>query len=297
LLYYILKGLLCLLSKFPLEKVQTMGRLTGRFLWLVLRNRRYVAIKNAEIIGSPDPVKTAKTSFEHTFCSYLESSYTHNIDREFIKKYVTYEGKEHYDNLTEKGEKFAILTAHIGSWELAAQVVPILYDFKALVAGRAAKLRSVERVIEYMRNVGNVVYISKERYIEKLSEYEKKGYYSASLLDHGGTRSDSVLAPFFGYRVFTLAGLCAMCVRRRIPMLPSYLVRTENGFKVITHPPVYPPEGGQRKDRIADMAARVNLEYEKIIKQYPEQWYLIHRRFKRVALADGSISKKIYRKS
>jgi KDO2-lipid IV(A) lauroyltransferase len=296
LLYHILKGFLTLLSKLSLEKVQAAGRLTGRFVWHILRNRRHVAIKNAEIIGSPDPFKTAKASFEHTFCSYFESSYTHNINEEFIKKYVTYEGKEHYDRLIENGERFAILTAHIGSWELAAQVVPILYDFKALVAGRAANIHSVERVIEYMRNVGKVVYMSTERYIEKLSEYEKNGYYSASLLDHGGTKSDSVLAPFFGYRVFTLAGLCALCARRKMPMLPSYMVRTNNGFKVITHPPIYPTESGQRKDRIADMAARVNLEYEKIIREYPEQWYLIHRRFKRIALADGSISKKMYQR-
>jgi KDO2-lipid IV(A) lauroyltransferase len=275
--------------------VQAIGRFTGRLAWHVLRNRRKVAIINAEIVGVPDPIGTAKASFEHTLCSYLESSYTRKIDKAFLEKYVACEGKEHYDALVGKGERFAILTAHIGSWELAAQVVPALYGFKALVAGRAAKNPGVERVIEYMRNVNNVVYISKERYIEKLSEYEKMGYYSASLLDHGGTPGDSVLAPFFGYRVFTLAGLCAMCVRRRIPMLPCYLVRTRKGFNVITHPPVYPPDAGDRKSRIAMMAAKVNKEYEAIIREYPEQWYLVHRRFKRVEAEDGTIDKSIYR--
>jgi KDO2-lipid IV(A) lauroyltransferase len=282
-------------SKLSIGKTQVIGRFLGRFLWLILRNRRKVAIINARIIGAAEPVKTAKLSFGHTFCSYLEASYTHSINAEFIERYITYEGKEYYDDLVEKGERFAILTAHIGSWELAAQVVPSLYGFKALVAGRAANIRSVERAIRYMRNVGNVVYISQqERYIEQLFEYEQKGYYSASLLDHGGTPGDSVLAPFFGYRVFTLAGLCAMCARRKIPMLPCYLVRRESGFKVVTHPPIYPSKGGDRKNRIADMAAKVNREYENIIREYPEQWYLIHRRFKRVAEADGSISKKIY---
>jgi KDO2-lipid IV(A) lauroyltransferase len=297
LLYYILKGLLIFFSKLSIERVQATGRLVGRFLWLILRNRRKVAIINARIIGSPDPVKTAKLSFEHTFCSYLESSYTHNINEEFIDKYVVCSGKRYYDELVEKGERFAILTAHIGSWELAAQVIPTLYGFNALVAGRAAKNRSVEKAIAYMRNAGNVVYISRERYIEKIAEYEKKGYRSASLLDHGGTHGDSVLAEFFGYRVFTLAGLCAMCVRRKIPMLPCYLIRTASGFKAVSHPPVYPGEWGDRKARIAEMAARVNHEYEKIIWEYPEQWYLLHRRFKRVAREDGSISTQMYKKN
>ncbi|MDR2401258.1 MAG: hypothetical protein LBD73_06370 [Deferribacteraceae bacterium] len=296
MLYYILKGLLIFFSKRPLEKVQRTGRILGCFLWHILKNRRKVAIVNARIIGAEDPARTAKLSFEHTFSSYLEASYTHNINAEFIRKYVTCEGREYYDKLVKTGEHFAILTAHMGSWELAAQVVPTLYGFKALVAGRAAKNRSVERAIEYMRNVGNVVYIGGDGYIEKLSEYEKKGYYSASLLDHGGTPGDSVLAPFFGYKVFTLAGLCAMCVRRKMPMLPCYLVRTASGFKVITRPPVYPAQGGDRKNKIANMAALVNREYEKIIREYPEQWYLIHRRFKRVAGDDGKILTDMYKR-
>jgi KDO2-lipid IV(A) lauroyltransferase len=284
-----------LLSKRPIANVQKLGRFLGRLFWRLSRSRRNVAIINAQIIGAADPIKTAKLSFEHTFCTYLESSYTHKVDREFIERYVAYEGKQHYDNLIEKGERFAILTAHLGSWELAAQVIPTLYGFKALVAGRAAKIHSVEKAIRWMRNVGSVVYIS-DRYIEKLSEYERRGYYSASLLDHGGTASDSVLAPFFGYKVYTLAGLCAMCVRRKIPMLPCYLLRTENGFKAITHPPIYPEKvEGDRKSRITMMAAQVNREYEKIIQQFPEQWYLLHRRFKRIE-ENGKISKRIYQK-
>ncbi len=41
----------------------------------------------------------------------------------------------------------------------------------------------------------------------------------------------------------------------------------------------------------------INKVYEEVFRQYPEQWYLIHRRFKRVELEDGTMSNHVYKES
>ena len=51
------------------------------------------------------------------------------------------------------------------------------------------------------------------------------------------------------------------------------------------------------KERIIKIAEDINKVYEEVFKEYPEQWYLIHRRFKRVELEDGTMSYHIYKEN
>ncbi len=275
--------------------VQTIGKCVGNLAWVLLKDRRRVAIINAGIIGVADPVKTAKESFRQTFMSYLETAYIHKVDQKFIDRYVTCEGKEHYDKLIADGQKYIFVSAHIGSWDLNAAVTSTAYKFKALIVGRENNSQAINKIIENKRTSGNIVYVHQQGYLEMLAKYEKEGYVSGSLLDHSTTQSDSLIAPFFNLRVPTLAGVAAVCARKKIPMLPCYLIRKEHGFHIVTHAPIYPNPDLKPKERILDILVRMNQEYETIIKKYPEQWYLLHRRFKKVEEPDGTISHRIYR--
>jgi KDO2-lipid IV(A) lauroyltransferase len=259
----------------------------GVLAWHILRKRRNVAVKNAEIIGVADPELCAKNSFRHTFKSYLETAYIRRIDQNFLDKYVTCEGKEHYDALRQNNIPFVFINAHMGSWDLSVPVITARYGFKGLAVGREMNSRALNRILEEERSGEQVVYVTEKGYIEKVAEYEKQGYVTGSLLDHAITMSNSVTAPFFGLKVRTAAGIAAICARKKMPMLPSYLIRTKKGFHIVTHSPIYPDTTLKPKERIEDLAARMNSEFEKIIREYPDQWYLLHRRFKKVIGDDG----------
>ena len=289
-----MKRVLLALGILPLRVTQKLAAAAGALAWYIFRGRRNIAIENARVIGVADPVACAKSSFRHTFMAYFETAYLHKIDQLFLDKYVTYEGKERYDTLKSFGSRFVFINAHIGSWDLSVPVVMTCYGFKALVVGRETNSKALNRLLEELRNSKDIVYVTEKGYIEKVAEYEKLGYVTGSLLDHSITKSNSVTAPFFGLRVRTAAGIAAMCVRKKIPMLPSYLIRLRRGFHIVTHPPIYPDVSLKPKERIADMAARMNAEFEKIISKYPDQWYLLHRRFKKVDDENGK-TYSIYR--
>ncbi len=288
-MYWLIKGALFIFGRLPLHFVQAVAGAAGTVAWYALRERHHVAIKNAEIIGAPDPAACAKSSFRHTFKAYLETAYLHRVDQKFLEKYVTYEGKEHYDALRRDSLPFIFVNAHIGSWDLSVPVVTTQYDFKALVVGRESNSEALNRILEEERSGNHIAYVTEKGYIEKVAEYDKLGYVTGSLLDHNITRSNSVAVPFFGLKVRTAAGIAAVCVRKKIPMLPCYLIRKEKGFHIVTHAPIYPNTELKPKERIEDLAARMNLEFETIIREYPDQWYLLHRRFKKVEGDDGKI--------
>jgi KDO2-lipid IV(A) lauroyltransferase len=212
-----------------------------------------------------------------------------------LKRYVTAEGENYYNELIDSGRKFITVSAHIGSWDMLPVIASMFLGFKALIVGRESKSAALNRILENMRNVGDVVYVPQKGYIEKFAYYDKIGYLSGSILDHSSTCGDGVTAEFFGHRVSTLAGLLALCVRKGMPLLPCYLIRAGHSFRLIVHSPLYPTGEGRVREQIVNLASRLNKEYESIIREFPEQWYLLHRRFKRVEGPDGTMSNHIYR--
>ena len=94
-----------------------------------------------------------------------------------------------------------------------------------------------------------------------------------------------------------IAGIPALCARKNYPII--FFFGLYDGFdtKVILKGPVYPDKNLKPKERIIKIAEDINKVYEEVFKEYPEQWYLIHRRFKRVELEDGTMSDHIYKES
>jgi KDO2-lipid IV(A) lauroyltransferase len=269
----------------------------GTLAWYLLKERRQVAKVNAKIVTlSADSDKIAKESFRQTFMAYFETAYVQNVDQDFIDKYVTVEGFENYKKIQDEGKMFSLISAHIGSWDLSSPITQHVCGFKLLVVGRESNNKALNRLLDDIRNMGDIEYATQKGFLEKAAQYDRVGCAIGSILDHGTTKGDSVVAPFFGYRVPTLAGIAALSARKKIPMLPTYLIRTKTGFKLIMHPPIYPNQELKAKDRITDLVTRMNIDFESIIKEYPEQWYLLHKRFKRLEEADGTItSNRLYR--
>jgi KDO2-lipid IV(A) lauroyltransferase len=87
--------------------------------------------------------------------------------------------------------------------------------------------------------------------------------------------------------------MAVFCARRKIPMLPCYLLRTESGFELHISEPIWLDKDLPPKDRIHDLLVKMNKEFERIIKAHPEQWFLMHRRFKRVKVGERGNGKKI----
>ncbi|MDR2870768.1 MAG: hypothetical protein LBV04_09985 [Deferribacteraceae bacterium] len=296
-MYWLLKGLTAFLHKLSLPNVQKFGAFIGLLAWYTMPGRRKVAKINAEVVGAADPAKTAKESFKHSFTSFLETVFIGIVDQQFIDKYVTIEDKHYYDDLVAQGQSFAFVSGHIGSWDLVSPVATLAWDMKLITVGRMTNSKGMNRFIDDLRNATDrIVYIQQFGYLEKLNDYVSRGYIPGSLLDHIGTPRDSFFAPFFGMEVETLAGMAVFCARRKIPMLPCYLLRTANGFVLRPSKPIWPDRDLKPKERIHDLLVKMNQEFEKIIKEHPEQWFLMHRRFKRIKKdADGKTSSSLYR--
>ena len=143
--------------------------------------------------------------------------------------------------MKENNQFFAFVSAHIGSWDLVSPVTTEALDMKVLTVGRETNSDGMNRFITRLRNASDkILYIQQFGYMEQINKHSKDGFVPGSLLDHVGTPIDSFFAPFFGMEVETLAGMAVLCARKKMPMLPCYLLRTKEGFVLEPRPPIWP---------------------------------------------------------
>lgn len=295
ILYWLLKPLLFLLNHLPLKALDAIGVFFGNLLWIISKDRRHVAVVNAKIIGVENPENIAKQSFKNTFKAYMEIFYAKRVDSEFVKKYVTIEGRQYFEDTRKNYKEYVLVGAHFGPWGMLANMVSVFFGCKVVTIGRASKNKSMERILDELRTSENIEYITHRGAIAKLTDYLADGYAPGVYLDHTATPKDCVNVDFFGYKTPTIAGIPAFAARKNRPILMFFGAYVENGYKIIIYPPIFPDKSLKPRERIEQTARDINKIYEDIFRKYPDQWYLIHRRFKRVEEEDGTISDRIYR--
>jgi len=297
ILYYILKPLVILLNHTPRKVLHGMAKFMAFCLWHLSKDRRHVAVTNAKILGAKDPYKTARKSFDYTFMAYLDIFYAHRIGDDYIKNHVTIEGRQIYDKVKNEDNKFVFVGGHFGTWSLLATIVPQALDTQVITIGRSTKNAALDKILDELRTFERVKYVTHRGAMEKLSSYINEGCIPGVYIDHTATAKDCINVDFCGYKVPVIAGIPALCARKNYPIVFFFGLYDGLNTKVILKGPVYPDKNLKPKERIIKIAEDINKVYEEVFKQYPEQWYLIHRRFKRVELEDGTMSDHVYKES
>ena len=103
------------------------------------------------------------------------------------------------------------------------------------------------------------------------------GLSVGSRLDQSASRAEGVFAPFFGIPASTSRALALISLRMGAPVVPIFIRRVEGGrHRVAAEPAIPVPETGD----LTDYTAVFNRSIEAAIRQAPEQWFRIHRRWK-----------------
>jgi KDO2-lipid IV(A) lauroyltransferase len=126
----------------------------------------------------------------------------------------------------------------------------------------------------------------RERFAKRLVDKRRPRAIVASMrerrtlwiaVDQADTTSGAVIAPFFGRPALTNTTASRLAGRHGALVLPVYCVRRPGGrFRVCIEAPLE----GFGQDQEAD-AARLNDVIERHAREAPEQYFWIHRRYKR----------------
>jgi KDO2-lipid IV(A) lauroyltransferase len=267
--------------RIPLGRAQRMGRALGTLAFHVARRERNRAIRNLSI-AYPDWTEeqrrqTIKEMFRHFGASIFELAWLPNMNEQWRARTTDIEGIDRILELLDSGTGVIMFTAHIGNWEWLSYVMGT-YGRPVSVLHRERDQPQMNDYIVGLRaragvhTIGRGTTSSAREMIQTL----RRGGMLAFVIDQN-IRTESVKVPFFGQPALTPLGPVRFAIRTEAMISISYIHRDEQGRH---HATFMEPFQCRKDDDPVALAARITAEYEKKIRQHPEQWVWVHDRWR-----------------
>jgi KDO2-lipid IV(A) lauroyltransferase len=106
----------------------------------------------------------------------------------------------------------------------------------------------------------------------------KEGRHLALLIDQ--KMNDGIPVPFFGRPAMTAPAVAQLALRFDCAVVPARVERTEGAhFRLVVSPPLEIVRTGDRNADILALMTRINSVLESWIRERPEMWFWLHRRW------------------
>jgi len=287
ILYLLLRSFSFFINLLPEGFALWVGRHLGMVMYYLDPEHRKVAIQNLEIAFGQEKSKVerrsiAKKNFQNLGMMAIEFFRIPGMELETYQKKVEAEGVDQALKVLEKNKGALLLLGHFGNWELMALMSKVIQKTILVIAKPIKNNPWLERwFIESREGIGLEIIPPKnatQKVIQALSQNKVVGI----LFDQRGKRSKGLWVNFFGRKVSTTPGLAVMALKSGAPVVPVFMIRS--GFQkhrlIVKEPLALIQTGDFRKDVEANTQL-FNNTLESIIREYPDQWLWIHRRWER----------------
>jgi Kdo2-lipid IVA lauroyltransferase/acyltransferase len=187
-------------------------------------------------------------------------------------------GAEHIDMLRDDGLPGIFISAHLGNWELCGAVAA-LHGVPLHLIYRAANNPWVEDLYRKGRKAASFGLIQKgPEGARQALEVLKNGGHLGMLVDQ--KMNDGIPVPFFGRDAMTAPAIAQFAIRYQCPLVPARVERLKGArFRLTVLPAMDFPQTGDRHEDIRLLMGRVNALVEHWVREHPDQWLWLHRRW------------------
>jgi KDO2-lipid IV(A) lauroyltransferase len=190
------------------------------------------------------------------------------------------------------GRGVIVATAHTGNWDLAAcgaahwlAAEGALGEGAALyVVTKRLSWRALDRYWQHLRAARGVVLVDAQGAATAVREALAKGSVAALLVDQAPERRRGVVAfPFLGVTALHDLAPALLAARARAPMLAIFGHRTPDGRHLLSLGAAITPDELRARGGPEAATRRIAAALERFVREHPEQWLWLHRRWKGVS--------------
>lgn len=274
------------LQRLPFRAVGTVGGFLGEFVFSVLRYRQDVTMTNLRK-AFPEKHESelrtiARNSFRNVGISLCEFMCFPKLNIEAMKSLCTMDNSEVLMRAIAKGHGVIVLTAHFGNWELVGPAVLTHAGVPMLMIVKTQSNPIVDKVINSWRSkLGNTV-IPMESSLREVVRALQDGGILGIAADQTSP-SDSVLIKFFGRNVPTFEGPARFSLMSGAPIVGVFVIRQHDGSYLVHVEEVASNDiQGSREEQVSVLTERHVRMTESVIRNHPDQWMWMHKRWKHV---------------
>jgi KDO2-lipid IV(A) lauroyltransferase len=198
------------------------------------------------------------------------------------KDVITYppESRERYDWIMNSGKAAIGFAGHLANWELPG-IGAKLIGVKSAVLYRRPNIGAVNDVIVNLREplMGELIPTGLDAPV-RLARLLQSGVHVGMLADQH--YSKGVEVTFFGRRCLANPLIAMLARQTELPIYGMRVVRKPDGnsFWGEISPPVEPARDANGRIEIKGTMQAVTSVIEQWVREYPEQWLWLHRRWR-----------------
>lgn len=200
-----------------------------------------------------------------------ETPFLMNMPQKEFDKYIKIKGLENLEKF--RGKRALIATAHLANWEIIGKIL-YSHNFKLCGVYRAANNKLVDKIIYDMRNKIEVTMIPKGKSgAKQIISALQKDQQVVMLVDQ--KMNDGIKVPFLGHDAMTAPAIATLALKYDCPIIPIQIIRKkDSNFEAIIHSEI------EHKNKTSEtIMNEINQEIGQWVKQNPEQWFWLHRRW------------------
>jgi KDO2-lipid IV(A) lauroyltransferase len=173
----------------------------------------------------------------------------------------------------ERGQGVIIVAGHFGNYDV----------IRAVLTARGYPVGALYKIMRnpyfdkhYRRTIGEIsqpIFTSDRRGLAEMVKFLRSGGMIGMLVDQH--KSNGANLTFYGHIARTALSAAEMSLKYNLLLVPANAIRQPDGlsFQIEVDPPIPTSDP-------ATMTQALNDSLEHLVRQYPEQWFWIHRRWR-----------------
>ncbi|AQZ95105.1 lipid A biosynthesis lauroyl acyltransferase [Halopseudomonas phragmitis] len=274
-------GVLWLITRLPYPLLLRLGRVLGWAMYHLMRERRSIARINLQLClpGWSEAQREAlvRENFANYGIALFEMAMAWWWPPKRLARLAHIEGLEHLQRAAAEGRGVVLMSLHFTTLEIGAALL-----------GQAVTIDGMYRehdnaAFDFVQRRGRERHNADAKAVERedvrsmlKSLRAGRAIWYAPDQDYG--RKASIFVPLFGVPAATVTATSTFARLGKALVVPFTQVRLDDGsgYRLVVHPPL---EGFPTGDDHVD-ALRINQWVEQAIREHPEQYMWVHRRFK-----------------
>jgi Kdo2-lipid IVA lauroyltransferase/acyltransferase len=277
--YWLALAALNSLAWTPLPLSNRLARMYARLLDLAIPRLRRVALRNLEMalpaLDRREHARIVDGVFRSIARLLVAFARFPHMNRASIGELIHYEGYEHFEEAQRRGKGVLFATAHLGNWELSAFAHALLSAPMHVVV-RPLDNSRIDRLVARRRTLSGNHLIEKKDFARGILAALAANEAVGILIDQNASLDNGVFVNFFGMPACAGTGFAKLAAHTGAAVIPGFALWSEAEQKfVLRFWPAVEITGDIRED-----TARMQAVLESVIREHPDQWLWIHRRWK-----------------
>lgn len=283
--YFVLFWLNRLLFRLSHLSRRRIATALGYVLYFIFPYRKKVVTANLTRVF-PDESKNqrkrlARKSYVHLARVYLDIFATYQVSDERFRQLIHRVDHAGLNRALRQNKGVVILLFHFGNWELIADWLARNHYTIAAVAARLANPLADRLITEVRTKNGLSILPKGRRHTVKTYRFIKKSQLLYMISDQNAGKRGAWVR-FFNQWTSSFRGPMLFALRKKCPVVLATCLMNERGkydirFKNFS---METPAEMSEEEKIVYLIQAYTSYFEDLIRQYPEQYYWIHRRWK-----------------